>query len=635
MTLSVALPSRADTSAGLAVPLPTLPYTPDNPMPVEVGANMLFATDPDHALSIEDVLSQAPDWQPIERASPNFGFTNIAHWFTFAIDNQTDSVQRILLELPIPFLDDVRIYRVSGTDLLEQQIVGDRLPFSERPVRHQNLVMPFDLDPGSNRMVARVSTAGTVEAPLFIWSTEAFAIANGDDRLLQGIWFGVMGIMVFYNLFLYALLKDLSYLYYVAFTISYLMFQACLKGYGFAYMWPNQIYWNSFAISVFIASSNLFGMLMVISFLDLKNQSPRLFRLMAVVTAFDALLLILTFIIPYTDTVRINSALAFVTCMLSILIGYSNWYHGNRDAKYFCLAWTSAFGGVGILVAAKFGVLPANFWTNNAGQIGVLMLVALLSFALANRFNREKELRLYAQESALTHEKLARKSQDELLRSRLDANKKLERKVAQRTENLENAMQELESMNRKLEIMSTTDALTNLHNRGHFENCLQAEFKRAIRHQRPLSIILSDVDFFKRVNDSYGHKAGDACLQAVARVLQQRISRPGDLVARYGGEEFIVLLADTTLEQARGIAQSLLEGLRTMQFEYAGKLISVTASFGVSTLNNVGVVSADQLVTQADLSLYQAKHNGRDQVVCWDTNRNGPEQNPVENTAQA
>ncbi|TNC81563.1 MAG: hypothetical protein C9356_08200 [Oleiphilus sp.] len=614
---------------------PVLNYSATGPFPIEIGSNMLYLRDPEHVLDIETVLTQPPVWETIDRPSPNFGFTSSAYWFNFKINNASDQVERVFIELPIPFLDDVRLYRVSGENILEQQFAGDIYPFGQRPVKHQNLVLPFELAPGHNQMIARVATAGTVEAPLFIWDPEAFTVATADNRLIQGVWFGVLGIMVFYNLFLFALLRDRSYLYYVAFTSSYLMFEAALKGYGFAYFWPNQLHWNSYAISVFIAASNLFAMIMVISFLKLRTKAPRTFNLLAAYTTVAGFMFLLSFVLPYTNTIRINSALGIVTCLLSITTGYLSWYHGNRDAKYFCLAWSSAIAGIGVLLATKFGVAPANFWTNNAGQIGVLALVTLLSFALANRFNREKELRLNAQESSLESEQLVRKSQEELLRSRLDANKKLERKVAERTETLEKAMQELETVNKKLEIMSTTDALTGIHNRGHFENNLQTEFQRAVRHHRPLSIILCDIDHFKRVNDTYGHKAGDACLQSVAAVFRKRISRPGDLVARYGGEEFIVLLADTTIDQAKGIALALCGEIRAMHFIFSGKPISVTASFGVSTLNNVGAVSADQLVTQADLSLYEAKANGRDQVICWDADRNGPEKNQILSSYQA
>lgn len=606
-----------------ATPVPSLEYSASGPQPVEVGARMLYLEDPLRQYDVDEVIANPSDWNSINQASPNFGFTKSAYWFRFNITNLDMSVQDIFLELPIPFLDDVQIFRINQTtideniDVLEQHEVGDQFPFSERPVIDQDLILPFELLPGTNEFLVRITSEGTIEAPLFIWNPQSFGVSNADDRLVQGIWFGIVIIMVIYNFFLYVMLRDISYLYYVAFACSYLMFQVCLKGYGFAYLWPNMTDWNAYSISVFIALCNFFAYMLVMSFLDLRRHSPRGYRITSTMASISALFVILTFILPYSTTVRMNAGMVLITCITSLTIAYWSWYNENRYAKYFCLAWTAAFAGVGVLVAAKFGVLPANFWTENAGQIGILMLVSLLSLALANRFNREKELRILAQDSSLHNERLARRSQEELLEARVEANKRLEQKVAERTETLERAMAELETVNQRLEIMSTTDSLTGLSNRGHFENRLMDEFQRAQRHKRDLSIILCDIDLFKTINDTFGHKAGDECLISIATLFQQRIARTGDVVARYGGEEFIFLLADTPLENAKQIAQDLCDSVRALNFHFNAQPIPVTASFGVSSMAERTLESPDQLVTEADLALYQAKNANRDQVVSW------------------
>lgn len=606
-----------------ATPVPSLEYSASGPQPVEVGARMLYLEDPLRQYDVDEVIANPSDWNSINQASPNFGFTKSAYWFRFNITNLDMSVQDIFLELPIPFLDDVQIFRINqttideNTDVLEQHEVGDQFPFSERPVIDQDLILPFELLPGTNEFLVRITSEGTIEAPLFIWNPQSFGVANADDRLVQGIWFGIVIIMVIYNFFLYVMLRDISYLYYVAFACSYLMFQVCLKGYGFAYLWPNMTDWNAYSISVFIALCNFFAYMLVMSFLDLRRHSPRGYRITSTMASISALFVILTFILPYSTTVRMNAGMVLITCITSLTIAYWSWYNENRYAKYFCLAWTAAFAGVGVLVAAKFGVLPANFWTENAGQIGILMLVSLLSLALANRFNREKELRILAQDSSLHNERLARRSQEELLEARVEANKRLEQKVAERTETLERAMAELETVNQRLEIMSTTDSLTGLSNRGHFESRLMDEFQRAQRHKRDLSIILCDIDLFKTINDTFGHKAGDECLISIATLFQQRIARTGDVVARYGGEEFIFLLADTPLENAKQIAQDLCDSVRALNFHFNAQPIPVTASFGVSSMAERTLESPDQLVTEADLALYQAKNANRDQVVSW------------------
>lgn len=606
-----------------ATTVPSLDYSASGPQPVEVGARMLYLEDPLQQYDIDEVIANPTDWKRINQASPNFGFTSSAFWFRFQINNLEMSVQDIYLELPIPFLDDVQVYRITqtnldeGVDVMEQHKVGDQFPFSQRPIIDQDLILPFELIPGNNDFLVRITSEGTIEAPLFIWDPQSFSVANADDRLVQGIWFGSVIIMVIYNFFLYIMLRDVSYFYYVSFATSYLLFQVCLKGYGFAYLWTEMVDWNAYAISVFMALCNFFAYMLVMSFLDLRRHSPRGYRITLAMASISALFVLITFILPYSTTVRLNAGMVLITCITSLTVAYWSWYNENRYAKYFCLAWTAAFGGVGVLVAAKFGLLPANFWTENAGQIGILMLVSLLSLALANRFNREKELRIMAQDSSLHNERLARRSQEELLEARVEVNKRLEQKVAERTETIEHAMAELETVNRRLEVMSKTDSLTNLSNRGHFENCLMAEFQRAQRHNRDLSIILCDIDLFKTINDTFGHKAGDECLISIAALFKQRIARTGGMVARYGGEEFIFLLANTPLDTAKHIAQELCDSVRELNFHFNAQPIPVTASFGVSSMAERTLESPDQLVTEADLALYQAKNANRDQVVSW------------------
>ena len=244
-------------------------------------------------------------------------------------------------------------------------------------------------------------------------------------------------------------------------------------------------------------------------------------------------------------------------------------------------------------------------------------MISLLSFALANRINREKELRLSAQESALKNEMLTRKTEKELLKAKTEANDKLEEQVDERTQSMQSALTELEHVNSRLEIASTTDALTTLFNRGHFETRLNIEFKRASRHHHELSAILCDIDHFKAVNDNYGHKTGDDCLRHVALIFKNKITRSGDLIARYGGEEFIILLVDTPIVKAEYLAQALCDELRSTILNSGEQNIKITASFGVASLTQSKIDTAEMLINHADEALYRAKNNGRDQIETW------------------
>tara|TARA_R110001592_G_scaffold177076_2_gene417232 strand:+ start:31126 stop:33057 length:1932 start_codon:yes stop_codon:yes gene_type:complete len=612
-----ASPLQSQNAFAQDVQTPVIPFYPNKTSKYFINSEMLYIEDPKHTESIETILNYQNEWKEINRNSPNFGFTTTAYWFKFNINNISEKNQAIYLELPIPFLDSIHIFQAKDNNIIQHYDLGDQYPFRHRPIIHQNFVMPFNLLPGINEMYMRVASAGTVEAPLTLWTPEAHAHSSSNNNLIQGIWVGILGIMVIYNFLLFLSIRDRSYLYYVFFAFGYLFFQISLKGYGFAYLWPNQLHFNSYAISTFIALSNLSVLMLVIKFLELKSRYPRIHQMMLGLATLAGILFISTFFTPYSFTIRATSIMTMFTCSISFILGYIALYNGYREAKYYCLAWTATFIGIGILGAVKFGLLTANFWTNNAAQIGVMILVSLLSFALANRINREKEMRLSAQNEALLSEKLARQSQEEFLKAQTDANNQLEIKVKERTRSMQHALDELEHTNSRLELASITDALTTLFNRGHFDNRLAIEYKRAMRHHRELSIILCDIDHFKTINDTYGHKAGDDCLRHVALILKNTITRSGDIIARFGGEEFIILLVDTPIEEATRLADALCHSLRTTSIDAKNQQIQFTASFGVSSLSQTEIDDTDMLVNHADEALYKAKNNGRDQVCIW------------------
>lgn len=614
---AVALPSDTQILPTQQAQTPVIAYYPNKTSSYFINSEMLYLEDPEHTESIDTISKHGKDWKEINRSSPNFGFTATAYWFKFNINNVSDETQAIYLELPIPFLDSIQLFQTANKHILKSYDLGDQHPFELRPIIHQNFIMPFNLIPGINEMYMRVSSSGTVEAPLTLWTPSAHSEASLNTNLIQGIWMGMIGIMVIYNFLLFLSIRDTSYLYYVFFAFGFLFFQVSLKGYGFAYLWPEQIHFNSYAISTFIALSNLSVLMLVIKFLELKTRYPRIHQLMLGLAFIAGLLLISTFFAPYGFTIRATSAMTIFTCSFSLFLGYVALFNGYQEARYYCLAWTATFIGIGILLLVKFGLVTSNFWTNNAGQLGVISLVSLLSFALANRINREKEMRLNAQNEALLSEKSARQSQEELLKAQTNANSQLEAKVEERTRSMQKALEELEHSNSRLELASITDSLTTLFNRGHFENRLAIEYKRAMRHHRELSIIICDIDHFKTVNDTFGHKAGDDCLRHVALILKNTITRSGDIIARFGGEEFIILLVDTPIQEATRLAEALCQSLRTTSIDAKNQQIHFTASFGVSSLSQTQITDTDMLVNHADEALYIAKNNGRDQVCIW------------------
>lgn len=177
--------------------------------------------------------------------------------------------------------------------------------------------------------------------------------------------------------------------------------------------------------------------------------------------------------------------------------------------------------------------------------------------------------------------------------------------------------QKLKIVNQKLVELATVDSLTKVANRRVFEEHLEKEWRRMRREKAHLSLILCDVDYFKRYNDTYGHPAGDRCLQEVANAIKEEAKRPGDLVARYGGEEFVVILPRTDATGGFHVAELIRKRLRALNLDHAGSQISkfVTMSFGVSSTIPTKNSSVQELIETADNALYQAKQKGRNQTI--------------------
>ena len=161
--------------------------------------------------------------------------------------------------------------------------------------------------------------------------------------------------------------------------------------------------------------------------------------------------------------------------------------------------------------------------------------------------------------------------------------------------------------------MAMRDPLTKVYNRRYFMDLIFKEVNYTVRIRQPLSCIMIDIDFFKKINDNHGHQAGDFVLQAVAQKLSKEL-RVYDAFARYGGEEFVIMLRTTPLDNALILAERLRKTVENLSVVYEGKNIPVTVSMGVATLDPERVVSVEELLKEADQYLYKSKENGRNRV---------------------
>jgi len=614
----VAAAAHADTVAAQTTVDNTFPILEiANPAQrsLDVGVRMGFVMDGTKTLTIDHIRTPAYEWRSIERSSPGFGFTNNAYWFRFQIDNRTGTELERLIELPRPFLDDVQLYHLVEEKIVNQYALGDEKVFAQRVVRHPNFIMPLRLAPGINHIYLRIASSGVLEAPLKIWEPTAFTEASADQHLLNGAVVGMLLVMMVYNLFLLASTRDTSYAYYIAFVASYLFFWSTLNGYTFAYLWPNAVRWNGLAIATFAATASVSASLFAGQFLKLKSFSLLAWYWFFGLALMSGLLVVSSFVAPYSMTLRMAIGLVFVVAVSALSVGYWRWHKGASYARLYCLAWTAVFAGFGVLIVSKFGLLPDSMWVDNSSQMGVLTLVLLLSLTLADRINNDRTLRINAQAVALAHAKRARASQHALIKATERANQELERRVTSRTNDLNSTLDQLQSANAELQRLSTTDALTQIGNRAFFDAALYTEHKRANRLGQPLALILFDIDHFKKINDSYGHPVGDICLRHLANLLRYKVQRAGDMVARYGGEEFVILLLNSSLAYAMAFANEFRRDLENSVVTLEdGRTIQFTASFGVACALPDPLYTPEHLLVDADRALYQAKREGRNCV---------------------
>ena len=164
--------------------------------------------------------------------------------------------------------------------------------------------------------------------------------------------------------------------------------------------------------------------------------------------------------------------------------------------------------------------------------------------------------------------------------------------------------------------LAINDGLTGIYNRRYFDETLAREWKRTMREKAPLSLIMLDIDYFKKYNDTYGHQAGDECLRQVATTISGALRRPADMAARYGGEEFVVVLPNLKLEDSAKFGETIRAKIEALKMEHKQSDANpfITVSLGIASVVPSSISSYEELVGAADKALYSAKNKGRNRV---------------------
>lgn len=586
---TLAAVSAADTQAGPVLQLD------ERVVGTLVGEHLRYLEDPAGTLTLEQVQAMPTRFVQSTSAALNFSFTTSTYWFHLRLENRHASQPDWLLEAAYPLIDHYTFYVLENGQLVDTTVAGRAFPFQKRAIKNRNVVYPLTLLPGQGKEVyIRVQTSSSLQLPLRVWTPLAFHVKDHDEQVIQGIYYGILLSMLVYNFLIFLSIREISYLNYVHFIGSSILFFVSLSGYGVEYLWQESTRWALTAQPVLI-SFTLVGMLNFSrSFLSLDKLMPRAARLVRIMAYLMFALTVAPFVLPYSVALKLAVAGALVSALIVLSCGGIALASGTRQARYFMLAWTVLLLGISLYALKTFDLVPSNLLTEYAMQIGSAMEAVMLSFALAHRMAILKE---------------------ENERIQLEAQYQLEQRVAQRTQELDDALHQLSAANAALQEKNRMDGLTGVKNRRFFDEQLTTEIKRSSRAQLALTLLLIDIDHFKQVNDRYGHLAGDACLRAVARAIHGCLQRPSDELARYGGEEFAALLPHTDHAGGLQMAERIRAAVAALTFDYEGQSIPVTISIGCATTVPTRNYVCDKLIAAADGVLYEAKHSGRNRVV--------------------
>ena len=326
----------------------------------------------------------------------NAGYSTSVFWLkidlTYTATPQA-APRQWLLELAYPPLDHLELYLPDehGTARLVQR-TGDALPYASRQIRQNNYLFELPFDPGQSTTVyLRLHSQGSVQAPLTLWSADAYLEDQPTRLYVLGMIYGVLLVMLVYNLFIYVSVRDTSYLYYILYIASFGLYQVSVNGAGVAYLWPDSPWWANAATPLFIGASGLFGCLFARNFLEMGRLSVAFDRLLQLLMAGGALVMVLSVSMRYGVALRMATALALLFTVSIFAAGLYAWARGLRVARYFIIAWSAFLLGGLVNTLMVLGYLPNQFLTMYASQLGSALEVSLLSLALADRINSLRE----------------------------------------------------------------------------------------------------------------------------------------------------------------------------------------------------------------------------------------------------
>ncbi|WP_290579988.1 diguanylate cyclase [Ketobacter sp.] len=572
-----------------------------------LSKQLMLLEDPDHRMDLEDAKAalQAGRFKAVDEDHLQLGYNDSTYWLYFKLrndllshtaDNRED---RFYLTVDYPLLDNVEFFHQRQNQLFTM-VTGDIYLFSQRYFNLNNYVFPLALTPGeTGEIYIRVFSNSSLFIPVTLQTEQSFIDQRFTLDTLDGIYIGITVGLGIYNLFLWLGIRSRVYGLYVLMVFNIMLFNTSINGLTFR-LWPESLTFQQIPVYLFSYTSGIAVILFGMAYLKTHSSHPYFHRLFQVLVLLCLALIPTLFFLPIPLSAKLTAGIT-VVCALSLIgAAIRSLMAGYRPAVYYCLGQGAVIISVLFTALTSQKIIPLYHIAPVVMKWCSAFELILFSIGLADMVHNERRLREKAQkETAL--------AQQELLDSQIKLNQDLDDLVTQRTRELEQANQLLRDLN-------TKDDLTGLRNRRFLNEALPNEYRRAYRDKAPLSILLLDIDYFKQLNDTYGHQFGDHCLCAAGRLLEDCTRRPPDIAVRYGGEEFVIVLPNTDLDGALTVAEKIRSAFEKQVIRHAGQSARVTVSIGLASETPLQRDEHEALLRMADDLLYQAKANGRNRV---------------------
>ncbi|MRR15233.1 MAG: GGDEF domain-containing protein [Deltaproteobacteria bacterium] len=540
-----------------AAPAPAL-ILKDNPA-YDLSEYLEIFIDPGARLAIEQVAERS-DWtRTVSSRTPNLGFTRSAVWLRFSLINRAETPRDFHISFEYPVMNSVFVHLKNSRGGYDAVHAGSTVLASESVVPDRYFLFPLTIGPNETRTVyLRAQSTSGMTLPLRILSDRESSRKAIRDYSIYGALFGFLALVLIYFLGTRSFRHRQTGFWLCLYGIFFGLHTAVRGGFLRLILPDGMLPVSGIFQILFIGGLYFSGAKFFRLFLSLKDHSKFLDRVM---TAFQylSLLFVALALVQSPLVTACSLILIVVNPAFSIGLAFYFWRKGVGNAGYFAVGWVVAHC-VSVYDFFRInGVLPYPPYGEWLIPLSFLVTLLFLSIALIRQ-------------------------------------------------------------NTSYHILAETDPLTKLANRRKFDEALSAEWNRCRRLRTPLSLVMADVDNFKHYNDSFGHKAGDHCLERIARALERNTRRTGDLAVRYGGEEFILLLPNTDAAGAFGIGEKIRNEISKVQ-ENGGDPFprKVTISMGVASAVPEEWKNPEGLLGEADRALYEAKRAGKDRIVIGGT----------------